>query len=301
MNPNPILRKLGFAATDRVVILHADDIGMCHATIPAFAELADFGLVSSGAVMVPAPWFLEAAAYCRQHPQVDVGVHGTLTSEWETYRWGPLSTRDPATGLLDAQGYLHQSVTALVTNGDPSAVQIELTTQLKRAMAEGIDPTHIDTHMAAIASPRFIPGYLQLAIAYGLPPMLVRLDEAGWRAQGLDAETAAFAARTVEQMEAQGLPMLDNISMLPLDQPNNRFEAAKRAMAALPAGITHFIIHPAIDTPEVRAITPDAPSRIADYRTFTSKEMKAYVHNAGIHVIGYRPVRALMRQTKQEG
>jgi hypothetical protein len=101
MDPNPVLRKLGFADDDRVVIIHADDIGMCQATMSAFADLVDFGLISSGAVMVPCPWFPQAAAYCRQHPLVDLGVHLTLTSEWDGYRWGPVSTRDPASGLID--------------------------------------------------------------------------------------------------------------------------------------------------------------------------------------------------------
>jgi chitin disaccharide deacetylase len=301
MDRNPVLRKLGFAPDDRVVILHADDVGMCQATLPAFAGLADFGLVSSGAVMVPAPWFLEAAAYCRQHPQVDMGVHLTLTSEWETYRWGPISTRDAASGLLDEQGYLSRTVPPLQEKGNPDAVQAEITAQLERALAEGIEPTHIDTHMGAVASIKFIPGYVQLAIASGLPPMLLRYDEAGWCAQGLDAATAAFAARTVHELEEQGLPMLDNISMLPLDQPENRIDVAKRALAALPAGLTHFIIHPAADTPELRAITPDAPSRVADYATFTSAALRTYIRETGIQIIGYRALRTLMRQANQEG
>ena len=103
MKPNPALKKLGFSENERLVIIHVDDIGMCQASVAAFADLWDFGLVSSGAVMVPCPWFLEAAKYASQHPQADLGVHLTLNCEWDTYRWGPLSTCDPQTGLLDAQ------------------------------------------------------------------------------------------------------------------------------------------------------------------------------------------------------
>jgi hypothetical protein len=109
MQPNPVLKQLGFSKDDRVVIIHTDDIGMCQASIDAFADMVDYGLISSGAVMVPCPWFLEAAAYARAHPQADLGVHLTRTSEWETYRWGPISTRDPASGLLDEQGFFHKS------------------------------------------------------------------------------------------------------------------------------------------------------------------------------------------------
>ena len=109
MQSNPVLKKLGFSNDDRVAIIHTDDIGMCQASVDAFADMVDYGLISSGAVMVPCPWFLEAAAYSTAHPQADLGVHLTLTSEWETYRWGPISTRDPASGLLDEQGFFHKS------------------------------------------------------------------------------------------------------------------------------------------------------------------------------------------------
>ena len=106
MARNPILHHLGFADEQRVVILHADDLGMCQATVQAFAAIVASGLACSGSVMTPCPAFPQMAAYCRAHPDVDMGVHLTLTSEYATYRWGPLSTSDPASGLLDAAGYL---------------------------------------------------------------------------------------------------------------------------------------------------------------------------------------------------
>ena len=108
MSPiNPYLQQLGFQADDRVVVVHADDIGMCHATLPAIDELMAFGLVTSASAMVPCPWFLEAASWHRRNPQFDLGIHLTLTSEWQHYRWGPLSCRDEESGLVDDQGYFH--------------------------------------------------------------------------------------------------------------------------------------------------------------------------------------------------
>src|SRR4051812_42569067 len=104
---NPALKKLGFDANDRVVIFHADDIGMSQAANAALPDLLDFGLLSSAAVMVPCPWFPQAAAFCRDHPEVDMGVHLTLNCEWEAFRWGPISTRDQESGMLDVQGYFH--------------------------------------------------------------------------------------------------------------------------------------------------------------------------------------------------
>ena len=295
MDPNPVLRRLGFADDDRVVIIHTDDIGMCQATVSAFADLVDFGLVSSGAVMVPCPWFPRVAAYCRQHPLVDLGVHLTLTSEWDGYRWGPISTRDSASGLMDEEGYFHQRSEQVQERGDAAAVQLELQMQVDRAVAAGIDVTHVDTHMGTVAQVEFIPAYVQLAIQHRLPVMILRLDEVGWREMGLDQETAAFATQIVEQLEAQGLPLLDHVVGLPLDRPEDRVALAKQAFDELPPGLTHFIIHPAEDTPELRAIAPDWPSRVADYEAFTSKELRDTVRDSGVQVIGYRALRELMR------
>jgi predicted glycoside hydrolase/deacetylase ChbG (UPF0249 family) len=295
MDPNPVLRKLGFADDDRVVIIHTDDIGMCQATMSAFADLVDFGLISSGAVMVPCPWFPHVAAYCRQHPRVDLGVHLTLTSEWDAYRWGPISTRDPASGLMDEEGYFHHRSEQVQEHGDAAAVQLELQMQVDRAVAAGIDVTHADSHMGAVAQLEFIPAYVQLAIQHRLPAMILRLDEMGWREVGLDQETAAFATQLVQQLEAQGLPLLDHLVGLPLDRPEDRVALAKQAFDGLPPGLTHFIIHPAQDTPELRAIAPDWPSRVADYEAFTSKELRDTVGDSGVQVIGYRALRELMR------
>jgi len=295
MDPNPVLRKLGFADDDRVVIIHTDDIGMCQATMSAFADLVDFGLISSGAVMVPCPWFPQVAAYCRQHPLVDLGVHLTLTSEWDGYRWGPISTRDPASGLIDEEGYLHQRSEQVQEHGDAAAVQLELQMQVDRAVTAGIDVTHVDTHMGAVTQVEFIPAYIQLGIQHRVPVLVLRLDEVGWREMGLDQETAALATQLVRQLEAQGLPLLDHVVGLPLDRPEDRVALAKQAFDKLPPGLTHFIIHPAQDTPELRAIAPDWPSRVADYEAFTSKELRDAVRDSGVQVIGYRALRELMR------
>ena len=295
MGPNPVLRKLGFADGDRVVIIHADDIGMCQATLTAFYELVDFGLVSCGAVMVPCPWFPQVATYCRQHPGIDLGAHLTLTSEWEGYRWGPISTRDPASGLLDDDGYFHHRSEQVQEHVAAEVAQRELEAQIARALAAGIDLTHMDTHMGAVAHAKFVAVYIPLALRYRLPPLMFRFDEAGWRKIGLDGETATLAVQLVRELEAQGVPLLDNMVALPLEtEPRDRVALAKEALGSLPPGLTHFIIHPAQDTPELRAITSSWQSRVADYQAFTSRELVDHVKSEGLQVIGYRSLQALM-------
>jgi predicted glycoside hydrolase/deacetylase ChbG (UPF0249 family) len=291
--PNPILKKLGLAEDDRAVIIHTDDIGMCQASVEAFSDLSSAGIISSGAVMVPCPWFLYAAAYARDHADVDLGIHLTLTSEWKTYRWSPVSTVDPASGLVDGDGFFFRTSAEVQERGDPAAVERELESQVLRAMRVGILPTHIDTHMGSVAHPKFMGSYLQLAAKYRLPAMMFRLDEAGWRATGLDAETAKAAAALAGQLEAAGMPLLDRMSSMPLDTGENRLERTKQALSDLQPGITHFIIHPSKDTSELRAITPDWRCRVADYQDFMSEDLRKHLQQIGVHVIGYRALKEL--------
>jgi len=294
LSPNPVLKKLGLVDTDRVAIIHTDDIGMCQASVGAFSDLNEVGIISSGAVMVPCPWFLHAAKYAAAHPQADLGVHLTLTSEWETYRWGPISTRDLASGLLDEQGYFYHRSEGAQEHGDPAAVEIELDAQVARAIKEGILPTHVDTHMGSVAHPKFMAGYVQLALKYHLSPMIFRLNEAGWMAAGLDAETAKMAAGLIQHLEGMGVPLLDSLGGMPLDTDEDRLERTKKMLSDLTPGITHFIIHPSKDTPELRAITPDWRCRVADYNDFMNDELQKHIKEIGLHVIGYRALKDLM-------
>jgi hypothetical protein len=295
MTPNPLLKRLGYADTDRLVIIHTDDIGMCQASLTAFEHLWEFGTIASGAVMVPCPWFPAVAEMCRKNTEFDMGVHATLNSEWESYRWGPISSRDPATGMLDPDGYFHQWQPAVREQADPEAVAVEIEAQVKRALDAGIDVTHVDTHMGTVAHPKFAQAYVAPAFKHRVPVMIPRASAVGLDLMGADPQDAASMRQVLELLESQGLPLLDGILSMPLDQPDGQLETAKELLNQLPAGITHFILHPAVDTPELRAITPDWPSRVANYQTFMSLELKDFIKNEGIHLIGYRQIRNIMR------
>jgi chitin disaccharide deacetylase len=293
MKPNPVLRKIGLADQDRAVIIHIDDVGSCQAANAAYTDLVDFGLISSAAIMVPCPWFPQAAAYCRTNPKVDMGVHLTLNSEWDEYRWGPISTHDTATGLIDDEGYFYRRQPPVQEKADPEAVYIELKSQVDRALAVGIDPTHMDGHMGTIIHSKFIPIYVRLALEYRLPPsILVRGSEEAYRSIGIDGE---MAVRAINDLENQGVPLLDNIAGMPLDNPENRLETAKQIFGALPVGITHLYLHPCHDTPELRATMPDWRDRVGDYEVFLQEELRQFIKDQGIHIIGNRILRDLMR------
>ncbi len=294
MNPNPALKKLGFAGHDRVVIIHTDDIGMSHASYAACTDLWTAGIISSSAVMVPCPWFPKVAAYCRSNSKVDMGVHITLTCEYDHYRWGPLTSREARSGMLDVEGYFPRASAAIQATGDADAVGCEMIAQVERAIAAGIQPTHADTHMGTVFHPKFFPAYVQIARQFKIPVMIPRLDEAGLQRWGFSGEAATWALNMLQEMEADNLPLIDHIIGMPLNQPEHRIEQVFAAIDALQPGITHFIIHPSHDTPEARAISPDLPSRIGDYETFMDERVRQHLKAAGVQVIGYRQLKALM-------
>ncbi len=295
MTPNPLLKKLGHSDIDRLVIIHTDDIGMCQASVQAFKDLWEFGTISSGAVMVPCPWFPATAEMCRGNPQMDMGVHATLNAEWDSYRWGPVSTRDPNSGLLDKEGYLHREPDSVYEAATDEAVAAELNAQVERALAAGIDVTHIDSHMGTIVNPKFVQSYLQAGMGRLIPNMLPRASAQGFDMMGVDDMALAMYTPILTQLEAQGVPMLDGLFSMPLEHEDDHIGVAKKILGEVPAGISHFILHPSIDTPELRAICPDWKARVANYNAFMSDEMKSFIKDSGIHLIGYRAIRDAMR------
>ncbi len=299
MKPNPVLRRLGLDDRDRAVILHIDDAGSAQCVLPAIKNLLDFGLVTSTAVMVPCAWFSETAAHCRQHPDVDMGVHLTLNSEWSNCRWAPISTQDRASGLIDDEGYFFRRHAGLYAAATPEAGKAEMRAQIERALAAGIDVTHIDSHMGAIGHPTFVQSYVELALEYRLPPsILQRANQIGFTAWDTFPELGRYCRESVERLEEMGVPLLDDVMGLPLDTPENRVAQAKAELdARQPGTITHFFLHPAHDTPELRAMCPDWPSRVADYQAFLSEELRDHIRNTGIQLIGNRVLRDLMRQS----
>ncbi len=287
---NPFLQRLGYAATDRVIIVHADDIGMCQATLPAYEDLLDVGLLSSASTMVPCPWFPAVAAYCRDHPSVDMGVHLTLTSEWGGYRWGPISAGNEVATLLDDEGYFPRGTAPIREKASVEAVRGEITLQIEHALVAGIDATHVDHHMGVLGEPHLLSLLAEVAQRYELP----------WRELNPTAAPVDDEERRVKRREillhaaSQGQPLFDARFGLPLDQSHDQLALAKQIFAELPSGLSFLIAHPAVDTPELRALAPDWPSRVANYETLVSQELRAFVREQGVQVIGFRALRDAM-------
>ncbi len=219
----------------RAVVPHVDDLGASHGANEAFLALVSRGLVTCGSVMVPGPWFREIAEAALADPSLDIGVHLTLTSEWDACRWAPISTVSRASGLIDHDGYFWRDLASLRRHLVPEAAEAEMRAQIDRALAAGLAPSHIDAHMAAAMLPELLDAHVRLGREYGLFPVLPR--SIGW-----PPDLEAYRA-TVAALDAAGAPVVDHCrGTLPL--PASELEDGwRRLIGDLPPGVTHLALH----------------------------------------------------------
>ena len=275
-------RELGVA---RAAIFHVDDLAMCHGANRAFIELAGAGFVTCGSVMVPCPWFAEIAEAAAAEPALDLGVHLTLTSEWRHYRWRPLSTTSRASGLIDEDGYFWRDVAGLRAHLVPEAAEAELRAQLDRALAAGLRPSHIDAHMASAMLPELLDLHVRLARDYAVVPVLPRAIR--W------APDAASYRRTVADLEAEGLPVIDHFRGTFPVAAEELAQRWRETVETLPDGVTHVALHATMPG-EIATISPQhAPWRINEYALFAAGDIARWCEAAGVTPLGYRPIQAL--------
>ena len=270
--------RLGFGPEERLVLLNCDDLGMSHAAnLGCFEALRD-GIATSATLMVPCPWARAAASEVR--PDDDIGVHLTLNSEYDRYRWGPITH---APSLLDGDGGFPRTVTDAWDHADLDEVRRECRAQVERAMLWGIDVTHLDSHMGTLQlRPEFFDVYLDLAIEFRLP----------LRMAGASVEhTAGFPFRQLAA--AEGVVFPD--SFVYVNGVGSRATLAAVAGSLRP-GVTELYVHPAVDTPELRAITDRWEARVDDLDLVAPGGALADALSAsGARLIGWRGLRELMR------
>lgn len=288
---------LGLQAGARAVILHVDDVGMCHGANAAFLELFRSGAVDTGSVMVPCPWFPEIAAAARQDTALDLGVHLTLTSEWEGYRWRAISTSSRASGLVDDDGYLPRRCRMLRAHVVPEAAETEMRAQIDRALAAGIDATHLDTHMGAALLPELLAITLRLGREYRLPVLLPR--DLGSYLERLDlgpVDPELYAA-AIAELEAIGAPIVDHFRMTPGVPSGEAPAAYQTLLTTLPPGLTFFALHCNI-AGDIEAIVPArAHWRTDEHRLFAGGQPQRWLQEQGIVRVGCRQLRDRYRST----
>ena len=273
-----LAERLGHAPDARLVIISCDDLGSCHAANVGVVEALHEGMATCSSLMVPAPWARHAAGLYRDGD--DVGVHLTLNAEHAHYTWGPITH---APSLLSGEGGFPMTVDDLWEHADPDEVRRELRAQIERAVAWGIDVTHLAPHLTAITlRPEFFDVYIELAVEFRLP---VRLPST------ITAEQAGFPFRQLAADEGVVFP----------DHFDHDWRAGSRlrvygALARLQPGVTEIHVQPVIDTPEVRALSPAAEQWIDDLELVTSDpKVPELLDAAGAVLIGYAELRRAMR------
>ena len=272
-----LAERLGFHADDRILIVNCDDLGSTHAANVAIYEGLRNGLATSATLMVPCPWAREAAARYRGD---DIGVHLTLTAEWDLYRWAPITH---APSLLDGDGGFPRTVDDLWDHADLDEARRECRAQIERAILWGFDVSHLDSHMGALQlRPEFFDIYLDMAVEFGLP---IRLS-------GPSTERAiGFPFRRLAAEEGVVFP--DNFVYV--NGVGSR-RAIEKTLFDLRPGVTEVFLHPAVDTDELRASHPDWAGRVEDHAfVCDDPSFPDLVERAGATLIGYRELRDLQR------
>jgi len=275
-NSRSLASRLGYSDDARLVIISCDDLGSCHGATEGVYQSIRSGVATCASIMVPAPWARYAAD---QYNGEDIGVHLTLNAEHPLYRWGPLTH---APSLLSGEGGFPRSVDDLWEHADSTEVLRECRAQIERALAWGIDVTHLAPHLTSITlRPEFFDVYLELAVEFKLP---IRLPST------ISASAAGFPFRQLAADE--GIVFPDHFDH---DWRAGSRERVLSALGALEPGVTEIHVQPSIDTAEVRALGDVAIGWINDLALATSDELRDAVTASGAVLIGYRALRDAMR------
>ena len=243
MTANPSLNeRLGYAPDARLLIVTSDDLGFTHAVNAAFMAAIDDGVLTSGSVMVPCPWFAEIAAFGRSRPDVDLGIHLTVTSECDTYRWGPVLGRSAVPSLVDRDGAFPRTEDELLAQADLTELEAELRAQVAAARSAGLKPTHLDNHMGVLDRRADVYNLLlRIGLDEGLPVRHPR----EWRRDAPYLDEDPLVPQVVQN---------DHIRSPGEDLPAKSWEAFyESAVTTLEPGVTELVLHVGVDTPEVRA------------------------------------------------
>jgi chitin disaccharide deacetylase len=281
--------RLGYPAGTRLIIVHADDLGETHAVNAASIKALEDGTVNSASLMVPCPWFPEIADYAKTHPQVDFGLHLTLTSERVFYRWGSVASRDKVPSLLDENGYFHHDWDRS-EHVDPKEAELELRAQIDRALAMGVRPTHLDSHQYRLIQTNkdLFDVVLRVAHEYKLPVFVTK----DWFADHPYLEAS---------LGADDIVIDHTVTIGPEIKPKHWAEFYVTALKNLQPGVTEFVIHPGFDDEELRAATRERASwgaawRQRDFDFFSSAQFRQILVQQNIKMITWRELSRAARK-----
>lgn len=274
--------KLGYPTGKRVLIFHADDIGMCYEANQAAKKYLLAGEIQSAAMMVPCPWFNEIAGWYKEHPEFDCGLHLAMNAEWRWYRWGPVAPRDKVPGMIDPDGYLWDDTLKTAIKANAAEIAAEVRAQIDRAISRGIRPSHIDTHMGTLyARPDFTEAYLRAAEEYRIPAMALEPSP---------QVIAKFQQRGIPQTEhlrklltEYKLPKLDDFDSVPDGKTyEDKRDKFFQLVRSLEPGITEIIFHPSVLTEGLKNITGSWQQRAWEAELFADPVVKQFFQSEGL-------------------
>lgn len=282
-----LAEQLGYSRDAKLLIIHADDLGVSHSENSASISAFEKGAINSAAIMVPCPWFPEIATYARKHPEYDWGLHLTITSEWNYFKWNGISPSNEIPGLINEQGFFYASVQQAVKNGTAAEVDKEIRAQIEKALSSGIKPTHLDPHMESLfGSLDFFKTYLKLGREYKIP-VLVPVNKL--RDAGFMKEAGDYPAKVVA-----------HIQLHPGIEPQRWQEAYDSALLNMKPGLNELVLHLAYNDDEMKAVTIgkthwwDAAWRQRDYDYVTSQRFKDVLQKNNIQLITWRQIQKIL-------
>jgi len=282
-----VAERLGYPADTKLLIIHADDLAIAHSEDTASLEALDKNYVTSASIIVPGPWLTEVAAYAKAHPDADLGLHLALTSEWNTFRWGSVESKDKVPSLLDAAGALWPLTENVAKSAKPEEVEREYRAQIERAMAAGIRPTHLDTHMgSALATPEILAIYVKVAHEYHLPILAPRIPGDPLKLSALLADKDV---------------MLDSVVIASPSVPADKWkEFYLGAIKNLKPGLHEIIVHLGHDDSELQAVMVDHPDygsawRQRDLDVVSSPDLKKALQENHVILIKWKDLKKLVQ------
>jgi len=281
-----LAQKLGYTSSDKLLIIHADDLGLARSVNKASFEALSKGFVSSASVMMPSPFAEEVAAYYLENPHIDLGLHLTFTAEWVGYKWTGVASADEIETLLDEEGFLHQNKVTVIKEGSNSQIKIELQAQIDYARALGIAPTHMDSHEGTLFfDPEFLRTYIEVGHQNQIPVFVPNL----------------LAPHFDEQFPLPSQVVLVDQMFMALKgtELNAMEEYYQDVLSSIKPGLNQLLIHLAFDDEEMNAITKDreaygAKWRAQDYQIVSSRKFQDLLKQNNIKLIQWRDIQAVL-------
>lgn len=298
-----LAKALGYGEHDKLLLINADDYGLCHSVNSAVQQLLLEGAVSSATLMLPCGWAREAALWSAAHLQYDVGIHLTMTSEWDAYKWGPVTNNEDVSSLVTDEGYFHKTSRGFEEHAEAGQVKRELISQIERALKLGMQPTHADNHMGSLygleTGKHFMLEVLDVCASYGLPfrlPRYLFLENGGVAPKEMEEQARAIAALA----DSKGVVILDYLVGLPFQaRESETYDSFKVDMKSLlgrlKPGVTELIIHPSHVTEELLAFHGQPAKRGMEFEIFRDEEIRAELDAQGIKLIRWRELQRLQR------